>query len=348
MEKIDSVLTEIAVLKTKIENVSMPPELRLQLNSAVERISRMVNLGTFSIEYDNLARYVDWVVSLPWDIRSTDNLSLKTAIEVLEKNHYGMWKVKDRIIEYISVLNMLSGKKSKEAAILCFVGLPGIGKTSIAYSIAESLGRKFVRIPFGGIGDVSQLRGTPHNLPSSEPGQIIKNLRRSGTKNPVILLDEIDRAAETNRSTIMGVLLELLDPEQNSQFVDYYVDYPFDLSEVLFICTGNNTRGISNAVLDRLEVIEMPSYTDDEKRIIGRDYLLPRVMQRTGINNAQLSIDEDLWPKIIRPLGFDSGIRTLERTLEGICRKAARKIVEGEGQSFVINDTNIKEFLPTW
>jgi ATP-dependent Lon protease len=176
----------------------------------------------------------------------------------------------------------------------------------------------------------------------------MKNLRRFGTKNPVILLDEVDRVADTGRASIMGVLLELLDPEQNSQFVDYYIDFPFDLSEVMFICTANNTHGISNAVLDRLEVIEMPSYTDDEKRIIGRDYLLPRVMERTGLTQSQISISENLWPKIIRPLGYDSGIRTLERTLEGICRKVARKIVEGEGTAYELTESNIKEFLPTW
>lgn len=348
MENSQSLQVEIQSLKTRVDSSAVPVQLRLQLESSIERLSRMISLGSFTAEYDSLSRYIDWAVSLPWDKRSVDNLNLKTAQEVLEKNHYGMWKIKDRILEYLSVLNLNSAKRSLESNILCFVGLPGIGKTSISYSIAESLGRSFIRIPFGGIGEVASLRGTPHYLPSSEPGVIMKNLRRFGTKNPVILLDEVDRVADAGRASIMGVLLELLDPEQNSQFVDYYIDFPFDLSEVMFICTANNTHGISNAVLDRLEVIEMPSYTDDEKRIIGRDYLLPRVMERTGLTQSQISISENLWPKIIRPLGYDSGIRTLERTLEGICRKVARKIVEGEGTAYELTESNIKEFLPTW
>lgn len=348
MEQSESLLVEVADLRKRIEVAEIPLELRLQLESSAARLSRMISLGTFSAEYDSLSRYIDWVVSLPWEKRSADNLDLKSGSEILEKNHYGMTKIKDRILEYLAVLNLSKGRKSQESPVLCFVGLPGIGKTSIAYSIAEALTRKFIRIPFGGIGDVAQLRGLPHYLPASEPGQIIKNLRRGGTKNPVVLLDEVDRTSEGGRSAIMGVLLELLDPEQNSQFVDYYIDYPFDLSEVLFICTANNTRGISNAILDRLEIIEMPSYTDEEKRIIGRDYLLPKVMERVGLTTDQLRIDEDLWPKVIRPLGFDSGIRSLERTLEGVCRKVARRLVEGEAKSFQLNGENIKEFLPTW
>lgn len=348
MESNQSLQVEIKSLKTRVDSSRVPVQLRLQLESSIERLSRMISLGSFTAEYDSLSRYIDWAVSLPWDKRSVDNLNLKTAQEILERNHYGMWRIKDRILEYLSVLNLNSTKKNHESNVLCFVGLPGIGKTSIASSIAQSMGRSFIRIPFGGIGDVAQLRGIPHYLSSSEPGAIMKNLRRFGTKNPVILLDEVDRVADDSRASIMGVLLELLDPEQNSQFVDYYVDFPFDLSEVMFICTANNTHGISNAVLDRLEVIEMPSYTDDEKRIIGRDYLLPRVIARTGLAQSQINIGENLWPKIIRPLGYDSGIRTLERTLEGICRKVARKIVEGEGISYELTEGNIKEFLPTW
>ena len=348
MKDSSNLTAELDVLKDKVLHSQVPPQLRLQLESAVDRLSRMLSLGAFAAEYDSLARYVDWATILPWDKRSHDNLDIKSAQELLEKNHYGMWKIKDRLLEYLAVLSLTSGKKNLEAGVLCFVGLPGIGKTSIAASVATALGRQFVRIPFGGIGDVAQLRGLPRYLPSSEPGQILKNLRRCGTKNPVILFDEVDRVADAGRSSIMGVLLELLDPEQNSQFMDYFLDFPFDLSEVLFICTANNTHGISNAVLDRLEVIEMPSYTDDEKRIIGRDYLLPRVLERTGLSSDQLKIREDLWPKIIRPLGYDSGIRTLERTLEGVCRKVARKIVEGEGSVFELDESNIKEFLPSW
>jgi len=313
---------------------------------------------------------VDWIVSLPWDKSSKETLDLKKAQAVLDKNHYGMQKVKDRVLEYLAVRKLtlesreLRGERGEvvhgpraesRAAVLCFVGLPGIGKTSVAYSIAEALGREFVRIAMGGMGSVEQLRGQARVFSDAEPGLIIKNLRRAGVNNSVLLLDEIDRVTETGWSGIMGVLLELLDPEQNAAFTDHYLDYPFNLSEVLFLCSANNTRNISNAVLDRLEIIEMPSYTDEEKLHIGRDYLLPRTLEDCGLKPGQLVIEEELWPKIIRPLGYDAGIRTLDRTLHGICRKAARKIVEarlparqGEGKKFILTSENIKEFLPSW
>jgi ATP-dependent Lon protease len=198
------------------------------------------------------------------------------------------------------------------------------------------------------MGNALALRGQSRVFPDAEPGQIIKSLRRVGVKNPVILLDEIDRVTEKGWSGIMGVLLELLDPEQNSAFTDHYLDYPFDLSAALFLCSANNTRNISNAVLDRLEIIEMPSYTDEEKLHIGRDYLLPKALADFGLTPEQIVISEDLWPQVIRPLGYDAGIRTLDRTIRGICRKAALKIVLGEGKKFVLTSENIKEFLPSW
>lgn len=341
-------LPEIEIIKNQLKKATLPPELKARAEVMVESLERGSKLPTFLQEFETTQRYVSWLSSLPWDNRTTDNLDLKKAGEILDKNHFGMDKVKERVLEYISVLNLTHDQPRRESAVLCFTGLPGLGKTSVAASIAESLGRHFIRIPFGGLGEVSQIRGLPRYLASSEPGQIIKGLKRAGCLNPVILLDEIDRVAEISRAAIMGALLELLDPEQNSTFSDYFIDYPFSLSEVLFICTANNTRGIANAVLDRLEIIEMPSYTDEEKIAIGRNYLLPRVLKLSGINPQQLKIDDDLWPKIIRPLGYDAGIRTLERTIEGICRKVARKIVEGDKENFILNDENIKEYLPKW
>jgi ATP-dependent Lon protease len=210
------------------------------------------------------------------------------------------------------------------------------------------MGRKFGRIPFGGLGDPMYLRGESRVRSDSEPGQIIKVLRRTGAKNPVILLDEIDRIAEGARTTIMGVLVELLDPEQNSAFTDNFIDYPFDLSEVLFIATANNTGGISTAVMDRLEPMQMPSYSDEEKITIGRDFVLPNIMKESGLTKDNLEINSEVWPKIVRPLGYDAGIRTLERTINGICRKVARMIVENKGKKFILTEENIKEFLPTW
>ena len=354
---------EVEELNKKVEAAILPPELKSRAERMIERLNRMAKLGGYSAEYESISRYVDWIVSLPWDKSSKEILDLKRAQRVLDKNHYGMKKVKDRILEYLAV-KKLTLERSKEqgagnqiihgpraesrAAVLCFVGLPGIGKTSVAYSIAEALGRKFVRIAMGGMGSVGQLRGQSRVFPDAEPGLIIKNLRRAGVNNPVLLLDEIDRVTEQGWSGIMGVLLELLDPEQNAAFVDHYVDFPFNLSNVLFLCSANNTRNISNAVLDRLEIIEMPAYTDEEKLHIGRDYLLPRTLVDCGLKPDQLVIQEELWPKIIRPLGYDAGIRTLDRTLHGICRKVARKIVEGKGDKFILTSENIKEFLPSW
>lgn len=343
-------IPEVAKIKEQLKKIILPPELRVRVELMLENLERSSGLPNFLQESETAERYVSWIVNLPWDSRTEDNLDLKKAREVLEKNHYGMQKIKERVLEYISVLKLTRGAESKRrgSSILCFTGLPGLGKTSVALSIAECLGRQFIRIPFGGLGEVSQIRGLPRYLPSSDPGQIIKGLRRVGTLNPVILLDEIDRVDEVARGAIMGALLELLDPEQNSSFSDYFMDFPFNLSEVLFICTSNNSRGIANAVLDRLELIEMPSYTDEEKTVIGRDYLLPKVLESSGLKPSQVKIDEALWPKIIRPLGYDAGIRTLERTIDGICRKIALKVVEGHGTEFIINEWNIKEFLPTW
>ena len=347
---------ELEELNKKVETATLPPELKNRVERMIERLNRMAKLGGYSSEYESASRYVDWVVSLPWNKSSKEVLDLKRTQKILDKNHYGMPQVKDRVLEYLAVRKLTAEKISenrltnqrKSSSVLCFVGLPGIGKTSVAYSIAEALGRDFVRIAMGGMGSVEQLRGQSRSFSDAEPGQIIKNLRRAKVNNPVLLLDEIDRATEQGWSGIMGVLLELLDPEQNPAFVDHYIDYPFNLSNVLFLCSANSTRTISNAVLDRLELIEMPSYSDEEKLHIGRDYLLPRTLEECGLEPDQLVVEEELWPKIIRPLGYDAGIRTLDRTLSAICRKAARKIVEGRAKKFVLTPDNIKDFLPSW
>ncbi len=348
---------EIEKLNQLVAEAILPPELKEKAMAMVERVERMAQLGSYSQEYEQVARYLDWVCSLPWQKRSDDILDLDHAKKTLDKNHFGLNEIKTRILEYLAVLK-LKGERGKQgevgiqkfmrAPILCFVGLVGTGKTTIAYSIAEAMGRKFVRIPFGGMGDALYLRGQSRAYPDAEPGQIIKTLRLAGTKNPVILLDEIDRVAEEARTTIMGVLVELLDPEQNMAFADHYLDYPFDLSEALFIATCNNTGSISTAVLDRLEPMQMPSYSDEEKIKIGKDFVLPRLLLEAGLSGVAVTIDEQLWPKIVRPLGYDAGIRTLERTINGICRKIARMTVEGKSNSYHLTEENIKDFLPTW
>lgn len=344
-------LPDLTELTQAVSKADLPQELKDKASRLINRVSlNIAYQGSFTA-VDQITKYIDWIVSLPWNLRTQDVLDLERVKTELDKTHYGLTEIKERVLEYVAVLKLLNVNNQNaltKAPILCFIGLAGTGKTTIAEGIAVSLGRRFVRVPLGGMGSSLELRGQTEALPNSEPGQIIKALRRCQIKNPVILLDEIDRVADTARADVMGVLLELLDPEQNNRFVDNYIDYPFDLSEVLFISTANNTNNISTAVLDRLEPIEMPSYTDSEKMAIGKNYLLQKTMSLMGITQNHLTIDDDVWPIIIRPLGFDSGIRSLERTISGMVRKVAKKIVTGEGTQFHVTTDNLKSFIPTW
>lgn len=237
---------------------------------------------------------------------------------------------------------------SAHAPIICLVGVQGIGKTSIAKSIASALNRQFVRISLGGIAHVSELRGTSRTEIDSEPGQVVKALIRTNVMNPLILMDEIDKVSDFGgvRADVMATLLEILDPEQNATFRDHYIDYPVDLSKVMFVCTANNLGGISAALLDRLEIVRMSSYTDEEKEHIAKDYLLPKVIEATGINPETIKFSETVWPLMIRPLGFDAGIRQLERNITTLVRKVAKKMVEGQGPSFEVTPENFREYLP--
>lgn len=342
-------LTEITDLEKKINSVDLPPELKEKSLKMIQRLGRMARFGEYSTEYEKIAHYIEWLVSLPWGKRSDDLLDLSAARQILDKNHYGLNNIKERVLEYLAVLSLNKGQeRTRRAPILCFVGLVGTGKTTIASSIAQAMGRKFARIPFGGLGDPLDLRGQSRLRPDAEPGLLIKALRRTGTKNPVILLDEVDRVTDEGRSSIMGVLVELLDPEQNMAFQDHFIDFPFDLSEVLFVATCNNTSSIPVSVMDRLEPIQMPSYTDEEKINIAQNYVLPKILQESGLSPQMVKIEPDVWLKIVRPLGYDAGIRTLERTIEGMARKIAKMVVEGKGKNFVISGENVKDFLPTW
>jgi len=347
MDKQNS-LSEIEKLKTKLQSVILPANLHDKALEQIERISLAFKYGGNLSELDITTKYIDWITSLPWQTKSEDQLDIGKTQKILDKNHYGLGKIKQRVIEYLSVL-ILQKKQSATAGfhapILFFVGLAGTGKTTFAKSIAEALSKKFVRIPFGGLSSALDLRGQSRSSMEAEPGAVIKAIKRAGVNNPVVLLDELDRITPESRAAIMGVLIELLDPEQNANFSDYFIDYPFDLSQVLFVATANNTNNISTAVMDRMEVIQMPSYTDEEKIVIARDYILPTHLKESGLSPESLKIDEGLWTKIARPLGYDAGIRTLERTIEGIVRKAAFKIVNGQGTNFVITEANIRECL---
>lgn len=365
---------EVADLRKKIAEAHVPKDLETRILSNLEEAERLEDDISARVHIEQMLSYADLVVNLPWNTRTKDDLDLAHAKELLEKNHYGLQPVKERILEYLAVLKLHQTEKPEEvqlkaesqtahvseeaklshgmlarrAPILCLVGLVGTGKTTLAKSIAQAMGRQFVRIPFGGMSDALDLRGQSRVRPDAEIGLVLKGMRFAGTKNPVMLLDEIDRVAEHARGDIMGVLVELLDPEQNAAFTDHYLDYPFDLSEVLFIATANNTTNIATAVLDRLEPIQMPSYSDEEKIKIAKDYVLPELLRESGLTRDNLTIDDAIWPKLVRPLGYDSGIRSLERTINGVCRKVAHMIVEGKGKSIHIDETNIKDFVESY
>lgn len=347
-----SVEEQIVAISEQVKNKQMPAELKERITNRLGQLTGLIKSPSFLPEFDSMTRYIEWVLALPWDTRTEDQLDLNLAKKVLDEHHYGLNEIKNRILEYLSVMKLKQergeGGDVLRAPILCFVGLVGTGKTTIASSIAEAMGRNFARIPFGGMGDPLDLRGQSRMHSESEPGKVIKSLRNTQSRNCVILLDEIDRVTEQGRSSIMGVLVELLDPEQNKDFVDHYIDFPFNLSEVLFVATANNTTNLATAVVDRLEPIHMPSYTDEEKIAIGKKYMLPKLIKLAGISADSLSFDEDVWAQVVRPLGFDAGMRTLERTIQGVVRKVARTIVEGgKTETVKITTSNVKDFLPS-
>lgn len=347
--------SQIEKLEGKIKEANLPDELHGNAMSMIGRLKLIEKENNFFAEYDTLSRYINWVVSLPWKNASQDILDLNHAMSVFNKNHYGLTEVKEKVLEYLAIMILTRSRVSKDAIlhapILSLVGLVGTGKTTIAKSISEALGRKFVRIPFGGMGSAAQLRGKSRMMPDSEPGMVIKALRQAGTNNPVILLDEIDRVSAEARADIMGVLIELLDPEQNSHFSDHFIDYPFDLSNVLFIATSNNTKDISTAVLDRMQIIQMPSYSDDEKIYIAKNYIFPEVLRESGLKPEELAVSDDVWPEIVRPLGYDSGIRSLKRAVQGLVRKVVHFYLTGkipQGKQFMITNQNLQNFVSQW
>lgn len=340
---------EIQDLRTKVEQAQLPEEMRLKVNKDIVALERSVELGSYDEKYDKVSRYIDWVLRVPWEAETQDMLDVSHTKEVFDKHHFGMLEVKDRFLEYVSVLKLRHDQFSESdfrAPVLLLVGLVGTGKTTFAYSLAEALGRKIVRIPFGGMGSAKELRGDSRLVLGAEPGRVIKGICEAGVRNPIILLDEIDRGSEEANKDIMGVLVELLDPAQNHAFRDTYIDYPVNLSHAIFLATANNTVAIATAVMDRMEKIAMPSYTDQEKIVIAQRYILPKLLSDAGLKPQQLVIRDEVWPQITRPLGYDAGIRTLQRTLEGAVRKAARILIEKGYPEIIITGENRKIFLP--
>ncbi len=339
---------EIAKLQAQVEKATLPPDLLAKVNEMIVRLQRMVDTGVYSAEYDRSSHYINWITALPWGTYTPDKLDIVAAQQAMNSSHYGMKEPKDRILEYLSTIKLRltqGGEKTVRAPAIFLVGLVGTGKTTFAYSLANVLGRKFARIPFGGLGSARDLRGKSRLFAEAEPGAIVKAIRDAGSMNPVILLDEIDRVGAEERADIMGVLVELLDPTQNNRFLDHYLDYPLDLSQVLFVATANNTTNVATAVLDRLELIQMPSYTDEEKIHIAAEYLMPSAMKEAGLLQNQLTIDPAVWPVVARPLGYDAGIRTLQRTIAALTRRVAREIVEGKVQTVKVDVSNYKTYM---
>ena len=313
---------EVQRLRERIEAAGMPEDA---LKQATRELERMAQTPAASAEYGVIRTYLEWLADLPWSKQSEDRLDAGEARRILDEDHYDLEKVKDRIVEYIAVLSL---KRDLKGPILCFAGPPGTGKTSLGRSIAKALGREFVRISLGGVRDEAEIRGHRRTYVGALPGRILQALRRAGTRNPVFLLDEIDKVGQDFRGDPSSALLEVLDPEQNSSFSDHYVEVPFDLSQVLFIATANLMDPVPPALRDRMEVIELPGYTEEDKLEIARRYLLPRQRAANGVEGVGFDLDDDALRGLVRSYTREAGVRSLEREIGRVARKVARRVAE--------------------
>lgn len=333
-------LSEVLYLIKKIEKENIPEALREKIEVKLKRLRRMARQGQMSGEYESVAKYIDWCLKVPWLQYNQDNLDLQNAKQVMDSMHYAHEDTKEVILEYLAILNRKNQLQAQDyiSPVLAFVGVQGAGKTSLAKAIATSLGRPFYRISMGALGSGKELRGSPPESESGEPGQIIQSLANCGSMNPVILLDEFDKLSGSSevRSDFMAILLEILDPQQNTNFRDHYIDYPVDLSKILFIATANKLSTVSRELLDRLEVIKFEDYNKQEKIVIAQKYLYPQVLEYAGLQQQEFQITSNAWPIIIDIFGQDPGVRRLERNLQRISRKAIKQIILGQTQTVTI------------
>ncbi len=335
----DEQQAELAELREQIEAKKLPDDIR---KAADRELSRLEKLPPASAEYGVIRTYLDWILSLPWNETTEDNLELDHARTILDEDHYDLEKVKERIIEYLAVSKL---KNDLSGPILCFVGPPGVGKTSLGQSIARTLGRKFVRISVGGVRDEAEIRGHRRTYIGAMPGTIIRSLRDAESKNPVLLIDEIDKMGADFRGDPASAMLEVLDPEQNSHFRDHYLDLPFDLSKVLFICTANQLDTIPGPLLDRMDVINLSGYTEDEKLGIARKYLVPKQLEAHGLTTKDVTISEGALRVVIREYTREAGVRNLERRIADLLRKAAREIAEGKTEKIRVDARKARSWL---
>jgi ATP-dependent Lon protease len=330
---------EMIELRGRLEELDLPEEVG---KAAMRELSRLERLPAAAAEYGVIRTYLDWIATLPWNVTTTDNLDLSRARDVLDEDHYDLDKVKERIIEHLAVSKL---RNDPSGQILCFVGPPGVGKTSLGQSIARTLERRFSRLSVGGVRDEAEIRGHRRTYIGAMPGSIIRALRDAESMNPVLLIDEIDKMGADVRGDPASAMLEVLDPEQNRTFRDHYLDLPFDLSKVLFICTANTVDTIPGPLLDRMDVISLSGYTEDEKLGIAKRYLVPKQIEAHGLTGDHIAISDNALRLVIREYTHEAGVRGLERRIADLCRKAARKVAEGHEGKIRVDERRVRSWL---